>query len=69
VVGQMAEGHTNGIEHEPMLRAWLQDSVPPRAHHDHRPGRWVAAHSWPPGCRAPAGGAGPGVLRFFVRAP
>jgi uncharacterized protein len=37
----------NGIEDEPMLRAWLQDSVPPRAHHDHRPGRWVAAQSWP----------------------
>jgi putative CocE/NonD family hydrolase len=38
----------NGIEDEPMLRAWVQE--PARAgelHHD-RPGRWVSEPTWPP---------------------
>ena len=38
----------NGLDAEPMLTAWLQDSVPPRARYEERPGRWVAAASWPP---------------------
>jgi uncharacterized protein len=42
------KGVENGIDEEPMLIAWLQDSVPPRARYDERPGRWVAAASWPP---------------------
>jgi predicted acyl esterase len=37
----------NGIEEEPMLRAWMQDSVEPRAAYDVRPGRWVAEEAWP----------------------
>jgi len=37
----------NGIEDEPMLRAWMQDSVPPSTRYQHRPGRWVAEQSWP----------------------
>ena len=36
-----------GIMDEPLLRAWMQDSVPPRAHYDERPGRWIAEASWP----------------------
>src|SRR5690606_11426856 len=32
---------------EPMLRAYVQDSVPPRAHYPERPGRWVAEPQWP----------------------
>ena len=32
---------------EPMLRAWMQDSVPPTAHYVERPGRWVGESSWP----------------------
>jgi predicted acyl esterase len=36
-----------GIMDEPPLRAWMQDSVPPRAHYDERPGRWIAEASWP----------------------
>jgi putative CocE/NonD family hydrolase len=38
---------TNGVMEEPMLRVWMQDSVPPTAHYEHRPGRWVAETSWP----------------------
>src|SRR5262249_14544137 len=32
---------------EPMLRAWMTDSVKPATHHDALPGRWVAELSWP----------------------
>ena len=42
------KGLPNGLDSEPMLTAWLQDSVPPRARYEERPGRWVAAGSWPP---------------------
>ena len=41
-----------GIMAEPMLRAYVQDSVPPKSHYDQRPGRWVAERAWPrPGLR------------------
>jgi hypothetical protein len=33
---------------EPMLRVWMQDSVPPTTHYQTRPGRWVGESSWPP---------------------
>jgi hypothetical protein len=33
---------------EPMLRAWMTESVKPASHHDTLPGRWVAEPSWPP---------------------
>jgi uncharacterized protein len=36
-----------GIMDEPMLRAWMQESVPPRPHYLERPGRWVAEEAWP----------------------
>ncbi|MEX0916404.1 MAG: CocE/NonD family hydrolase C-terminal non-catalytic domain-containing protein, partial [Wenzhouxiangellaceae bacterium] len=38
----------NGIDAEPMLRVWMQDSVPPTTQYSHRPGRWVAEEQWPP---------------------
>ncbi|MBY5161351.1 CocE/NonD family hydrolase [Salsipaludibacter albus] len=41
------KGIDNGVDDEPMLRAWMQDSVPPTASYRHRPGRWVAEPSWP----------------------
>ena len=41
------KGIDTGIMDEPMLRAWVQDPVPPRTHYDHRPGKWVAEDSWP----------------------
>jgi hypothetical protein len=42
------KGVPNGLDEEPMLTAWLQDSVPPRARYAERGGRWVAAATWPP---------------------
>lgn len=36
-----------GIMDEPMLRVWMQDSVPPVSHYPERPGRWVAESGWP----------------------
>ena len=36
-----------GIMDEPMLRAWMQDSVPPTTHYEERPGRWVGESRWP----------------------
>jgi putative CocE/NonD family hydrolase len=41
------KGRDNGIMEEPMLRVWMQDSVPPTAHYSKRPGRWVAEAFWP----------------------
>jgi uncharacterized protein len=41
------KGVDTGVEKDPALRLWLQDSAPPRAHHDHRPGRWLAFERWP----------------------
>ncbi|NBC97181.1 MAG: CocE/NonD family hydrolase [Deinococcus-Thermus bacterium] len=36
-----------GVERDPMLRVWMQDSVGPAARVGHRPGRWVAEPAWP----------------------
>lgn len=41
------KGVDTGVEDEPMLRAWMQESVPPRASYEERPGRWVAEDEWP----------------------
>ena len=38
---QWLKGRDTGIMREPKLRAWIQDSVPPAADYDERPGRWV----------------------------
>ncbi|MQA96918.1 MAG: CocE/NonD family hydrolase [Streptosporangiales bacterium] len=37
----------NGVDQEPRLRMWLQESVPPSTAYDERPGRWVAEREWP----------------------
>jgi len=37
-----------GIMEEPMLRAYMQDAVPPAVDYAQRPGRWVAEPCWPP---------------------
>jgi uncharacterized protein len=44
---QWLKGIDTGIMDEPLYRVWMQDSVPPRAEYDERPGRWVAEPSWP----------------------
>ena len=36
-----------GIADEPMLRVWMQESVPPAPWMDEVPGRWVAEDVWP----------------------
>ncbi len=41
------KGKENGIMDEPMLRAYMLDSVPPTTSYQTRPGRWVAEHNWP----------------------
>jgi uncharacterized protein len=37
----------NGVDGEPALRAWMQDSVRPATGYAERPGRWVTEPSWP----------------------
>ncbi|MYR46032.1 CocE/NonD family hydrolase [Streptomyces sp. SID5910] len=41
------KGADNGVMDGPMLRTWMQDSVPPSTAYEERPGRWVADPSWP----------------------
>lgn len=41
------KGKANGVEREPALRVWMQDSVPPTTSYMMRPGRWIAEDSWP----------------------
>jgi putative CocE/NonD family hydrolase len=42
------KGEPNGVMAEPMLRAWMTESVKPAAHHETLPGRWVGEPAWPP---------------------
>ena len=41
------KGKQSGIDSEPLLRAYLQDPMPPNAGYDFRPGRWVGETHWP----------------------
>jgi putative CocE/NonD family hydrolase len=41
------KGIDTGIAGEPMLRVWMQDSVPPTTSYPERPGRWIAEKEWP----------------------
>jgi putative CocE/NonD family hydrolase len=41
------KGEETGIMDEPLLRCWMQDSMPPTPSYAERPGRWVAEPSWP----------------------
>jgi putative CocE/NonD family hydrolase len=47
------KGRDTGIMDEPMLRVWMQESVPPRTRFPERPGRWVGEPSWPSAGIAP----------------
>jgi predicted acyl esterase len=47
------KGVDTGILDEPMLRAWMMDSVRPASHHETLPGRWVGEPSWPSPAIAP----------------
>ncbi len=41
------KGVDRGVMEEPMLRVWMQDSVPPTTRYAERPGRWVGEPEWP----------------------
>lgn len=41
------KGIETGIMQEPMLRAWMLDSMPPSTFYHQRYGRWVSEPSWP----------------------
>ncbi|OZM71120.1 peptidase S15 [Amycolatopsis antarctica] len=41
------KGRENGVMDEPMLRTWMQESVPPSTAYAERPGRWVGEPAWP----------------------
>ena len=42
------KGIDTGVMNEPMLRAWMTESVAPASFHQVLPGRWIAEESWPP---------------------
>jgi putative CocE/NonD family hydrolase len=42
------KGVDTGVMDEPMLRAWMTESVKPAPYHEELPGRWIAEPSWPP---------------------
>lgn len=41
------KGIDTGIMDEPVMRAWMQDSVLPQPQYETRPGRWIAEEEWP----------------------
>lgn len=41
------KGLENGIDQEPQLNYYLQDSVRPQSDYDFRPGKWVSEPTWP----------------------
>ena len=41
------KGVENGIEHEPILRTWMQEAIPPLPTQNERPGRWLVEPAWP----------------------
>jgi hypothetical protein len=74
------KGEETGIMDEPMLRCWMQESVPPTTNYQTRPGRWVSELSWPsphiqehvlvftPGWMVPPEGAPP-ELELTIQSP
>ena len=41
------KGLDTGVENDPAMRIYIMDSVPPKAWHDERPGRWIGEENWP----------------------
>ncbi len=41
------KGDPNGVEDDPALRVWMQDSVRPATRYAQRPGRWIGERTWP----------------------
>ncbi|MGP4011636.1 CocE/NonD family hydrolase [Streptomyces sp. 4N124] len=44
---QHLKGTDTGVMGEPLLRAWVNDPVPPATSYDVMPGRWVGETEWP----------------------
>jgi hypothetical protein len=76
------KGVETGIMAEPMLRAWMQDSVPPTASYRERPGRWIGEPRWPsadlhervyalawPGVLADGGAAADATAEMEIQSP
>jgi len=36
-----------GIDKEPILKAWMQESIPPATSYEERPGYWLGLNNWP----------------------
>jgi predicted acyl esterase len=41
------KGAPTGIMEEPLLRAWMQEAMPPASYYEEMPGRWVGEGAWP----------------------
>ena len=41
------KGIETGVEKDPAIRVWAQDSLKPKPHHDERPGCWIGLPTWP----------------------
>ena len=41
------KGIETGVENEPMVRAWIYDTLPTKPFFQDAPGRWVAEQTWP----------------------
>jgi hypothetical protein len=61
------KGVDNDVMEEPLLRAWIEEYVPPAGFHAMRPGRWIAEESWPPTSVNPQVRALPGEGPVAVR--
>ena len=46
--GRWLRGEDTGVEADPAMRIWLQESVTPAGHLPHRPGTWIGMDEWPP---------------------
>ncbi|MFF3378730.1 CocE/NonD family hydrolase [Streptomyces sp. NPDC002680] len=44
---QHLKGIDTGVMREPLLRAWINDPVPPATSYEEMPGRWVGDSNWP----------------------
>ncbi|MCG7202693.1 CocE/NonD family hydrolase [Streptomyces arenae] len=44
---QHLKDRDTGVMREPLLRAWINDPVPPATSYDVMPGRWVGDDNWP----------------------
>ncbi|MDH6214024.1 CocE/NonD family hydrolase [Streptomyces pseudovenezuelae] len=67
---QHLKGIDTGAMEEPLLRAWITDSVPPATSYDVLPGRWVGETDWPsPQVTWDTRPLGAGTAPVLVRSP